>query len=120
MRDTKMDRGGQQGRADGDWREQRRIDRAVRLGETLQMVMTERIRPLQAKFGELADAWSEVVPKELCEHCKIVDARGGELKVCVDSAVYMYELQLCSSQLLKELQRQCPQARLKRIKFVVG
>ena len=115
-----MDRGGQAGRADGARREQRRKGGAVKLGETLQTVMTEQIRPLQAKFGELADAWSEVVPKELYEHCKIVDATNGELKVCVDSPPYMYELQLCSSELLKELQRQCPQARLKRIKFVVG
>jgi predicted nucleic acid-binding Zn ribbon protein len=120
VRHTKMDRGGQPGRADGAWGEQRRIDRAVRLGEALQTVMTEQIRPLQAKFGELADAWSEVVPKELNEHCRIVDATGGELKVCVDSPPYMYELQLCGSELLKELQRQCPQARLKRIKFAVG
>lgn len=93
---------------------------AVRLGEVLQKVMTEQISPLQARFGDLADAWSEIVPGELYEHCRIVDARGGELRVCVDSSAYMYELQLCGSELLKELQRQCPQARLKRIKFVVG
>lgn len=115
-----MDRAGQAGRAGGARREQRRNGGAVRLSETLQTVLTEQIRPLQAKFGELADVWSEVVPKELCEHCKIVDAACGQLKVCVDSPAYMYELQLCSSELIKELQRQCPRARLKRIKFVLG
>jgi len=96
------------------------MDGAVRLGDVLGKVMSERISPLQARFGDLADAWGEIVPDELYEHCEIVDARGGELKVCVDSSPYMYELQLCGSELLKELQRQCPQARLKRIKFVVG
>jgi len=111
-----MDRGGQSGRG-GGWR---RKGEAVRLGDVLGKVMTEQISPLQERFGDLADAWSEIVPDELCEHCEIVDARGGELKVCVDSSPYMYELQLCSSELLKELQHQCPQARLKRIKFVVG
>lgn len=92
----------------------------VRLGDVLQEVLTEQISPLQARFGDLADAWGEIVPGELYEHCEIIDARGGELKVCVDSPAYMYELRLCSSELLEELQRQCPQARLKRIKFVVG
>ncbi len=93
---------------------------AVRLGEVLGKVMAEQISPLQARFGDLADAWRELVPGELYEHCEIVDARGGELKICVDSSPYMYELQLCSSELLKELQHQCPQARLNRIKFVLG
>jgi hypothetical protein len=32
----------------------------------------------------------------------------------------MYELQLLSSDLLKELDRQCPQARIQEIKFAVG
>ncbi|MHC4494517.1 MAG: hypothetical protein ACYSYM_01700 [Planctomycetota bacterium] len=38
----------------------------------------------------------------------------------VDSSSYMYELQLCSSELLEELQQQCPKARLTRIKFTVA
>jgi hypothetical protein len=40
--------------------------------------------------------------------------------VQVDSPSYVYELQLCSSELLNELQQQCPKARLTRIKFVVA
>lgn len=117
VQNTKMDRGGQSGRFSG---RSRREDRSVRLGDVLQKVMAERISPLQARFGELADAWSDVVPQELYEHCEIVDVIGGELKVCVDSSPYVYELRLCSSELLEELQRRCPRARLKRIKFVVG
>jgi len=34
--------------------------------------------------------------------------------------VYKYELQLCASELLSELQQQCPRAHIKKIKFVVG
>ena len=86
----------------------------------LQKVMVERISPLQARFGELADVWSDVVPQELYEHCEIIALTGGELKVRVDSSAYIYELQLCGSELLEELRRQCPRARLKGIKFVAG
>ena len=117
IRYTKMHRCGQSGRFGGPGR---REDNSARLGELLQKVMVERISPLQARFGELADVWSDVVPQELYEHCEIVDVLSGELKVSVDSSPYMYELRLCSAELLQELQRQCPRARLKRIKFVLG
>ena len=96
------------------------MDGAVRLGEVAQQVMTEQISPRQSRFGAVADAWLEVVPHELAEHCEIVDVTGGQLKVQVGSSPYMYELQLCSSELLGELRQRCPRARLKRIKFVVG
>jgi hypothetical protein len=115
-----MDRGGQSGRGDDVGRGGRRTDGAVRLGEIARQVMSGRITPQQARFGGVADAWSEIVPQELYEHCEIVDLTGGELKVKVDSSAYMYELQLCGSELLEELRRQCPRARLKGIKFVAG
>jgi hypothetical protein len=37
-----------------------------------------------------------------------------------DSPSYVYELKLCSSELLEELQWQCPKARLTKIKLVVA
>lgn len=86
----------------------------------LEQVMAERIAPQQKRFGGVAEAWSEVVPQELLGHCEIVDLTGGELKVKVDSSAYLYELQLCGSELLEELRRQCPRARLKGVKFVAG
>lgn len=112
-----MDRVGQSSRGDG---RRSRKDGAVRLGEIAQQVMTDRIGPRQARFGGVADAWGEIVPQELFEHCEIIDLTGGELKVKVDSSAYMYELQLCGSELLEELRRHCPRARLKGIKFIAG
>jgi len=82
--------------------------------------MTEQISPRQNRFGVVAELWSRLLPGELRRHCDIVDISGGQLKVQVDSPSYMYELQLCSSELLKELQQQCPRARLTKIKFVVA
>ena len=114
-----MNRGGQLDRLRGG-RRGRRANGAVRLGEVVQRVMDEQISPRRSRLVAVAHIWREMLPSELCRHCEIVDVSGGQLKVRVDSPSYMYELQLCSSELLEEMQRQYPQARLKSVKFVVG
>jgi hypothetical protein len=82
--------------------------------------MAEQISPRQARFDAVAEVWRQVLPAELCRHCEVTDVSGGQLKVQVDSPSYKYELQLCGSELLGELQRQCPKVRLTKIKFVVA
>ncbi len=98
----------------------RKTDRTVRLGRVAQQLMDERISPRQARFGWVVELWGRLLPAGLRRHCEIVDISGGQLKVQVDSPSYMYELRLCSSELLKELQQQCPRAQIKKIKLVVG
>jgi len=105
---------------DTKWRTEHQPDRAVRLGDVAMELMECRISPRQARFESIADAWSQLLPVELRRHCKIAGIAGGQLKVKVDLPSYMYELQLCSSELITELQQQCPRARIKKIKFVVG
>jgi hypothetical protein len=111
---------GEQLRNSIEGRTKRRLDRTVRLGEAVQQLMEEQISPRQARFGVVAELWGRLLPAEICRHCEIVDVSGGQLKVEVDSPSYKYELQLCSSELLKELQRQCPKVRLTKIKFIVA
>jgi hypothetical protein len=103
-----------------DYRRSRKPYSAVSLGQVAQQLMAERISPRQAKYSQLDEVWRELLPTELYQHCEIVDFSGGQLDVQVDSPSYVYELQLCSSELLAELQRQCPRVRLTRIKFTVG
>ena len=103
-----------------DYRRTRPPYRAHSLGEVAQKLLTERIAPQQARFSQVDDLWRELLPAELQEHCEIVDISDGQLDVQVDSPSYVYELQLCSSELLSELQRHCPRARLTRIKFIVA
>jgi len=98
----------------------RYLDRAVRLGDVTKELMENRISPQQARFGSIPEIWNQLLPDELRRHCKIGGISGGQLKVLVDLPVYKYELQLCSSELLSELQQQCPRAHIKKIKFVVG
>jgi predicted nucleic acid-binding Zn ribbon protein len=92
----------------------------VRLDQAVRELVDEQIFPRQARFSQVAEVWGQLLPAQLARHCEIADLSGGQLDVQVDSPSYMYELQLCSSELLKELQRQCPKVRLTRIKFVVA
>jgi hypothetical protein len=96
----------------------KKFDRTAKVGDVAQTFVTKWVSPRQARFGPVAELWSRLLPEELCRHCEIVDVSSGQLKVRVDSPAYKYELQLCSSELLEELQQQCPKARLTEIKFV--
>ena len=98
----------------------RRPDRTVRLGHVAQQLMDRQVSPRQAKYGAVIEVWRQILPAELSKHCEIVEISGGQLKVKVDSPCYKYELHLCSSEILKELQRQCPKVRLTKIKFIVA
>jgi len=93
---------------------------AARLGDTLSELIEDKIAPRQGRFESIVRLWGQLLPAELSKHCRIVDVSAGRLKVLVDSPSYMCELQLCSSAVLKELQRECPQARLQKIKLAVG
>ena len=103
-----------------DYRRVRQSYNAVGLGQVAQQILDERISPQQAKFSQVDEVWRELLPAELQQHCEIFGISNGQLEVQVDSPSYVYELQLCSSELLSELQRQCPRVRLTRIKFTVA
>jgi predicted nucleic acid-binding Zn ribbon protein len=111
---------GEQLRRAVKWRTAHRVERAVSLGDVLSGLMENQVAPQQTRFGLITEAWSQLLPVELCQHCRISGISGSRLKVLADSPSYMYELQLLSCELLKELARQCPQARIQEIKFAVG
>ena len=93
---------------------------AVKLGDILTKLMDEQLSPRQAKFEAITELWQQLLPPNLCQHCKIVGISGGELEVLVESPSYANELRWCSSELLEQLQQRCPRARIKKIKFTVG
>jgi hypothetical protein len=102
------------------WRAARKPYSAVRLDQAVRKLVEEQVMPRQARFSRVSEAWDRLLPAQLSAHCEIVDITGGQLDVQVDSSSYLYELQLCSSELLDELQQQCPKVRLTKIKFVVA
>lgn len=91
-----------------------------RLGDVVERVVEREVLPRQVRFGRLVEVWSGLLPRELRRHCRIADISGGQVKVLADSPSYVYELQLCSAELLEEVQRQCPRFGIKTIKFAVG
>lgn len=101
-------------------RADRNRNRARRLGDVLNELMGSNISPRQARFACVDELWSQLLPPELEQHCRLADITSGQLKVLVDSPSHLHELQLCGLELLAELQRQCPQARIKKIKFTIG
>jgi len=93
---------------------------AIKLGDVVTKLLEDRISPQQARYGQLADVWNRLLPAELKKHCRLADFSAGRLKVAADSSAYMYELRLCSSELLRQLQQQCPAARITKIKITMG
>jgi len=98
---------------------QKRAD-AERLGDVAKQLMQGWISTQQSRYESLTELWGELLPEELGRHCEITDVSGGQLKVAVDSPSYVYELRLCSTELLKELRQKCPSAKINKIRFVVS
>ena len=96
----------------------RNPDRITMIGEAAEQFMGEMVSPKQKRYGSVLEIWRQTLPEELGRHCEIIDISGGQLTVRVDSPAYKYELHLCSSKILKELQQQCPSARLTKIKLI--
>ena len=101
------------------WR-RRSPTRVVKLGNVLNELIENRVSPLQAKFELITEVWSQLLPAELRQHCKIASVSGGQLKVLVDSSSFANELRWCGPSLLEEIKRRCPQARIKNIQFIIG
>ena len=99
-------------------RQRKRYDRFVGIGQAVEQFISKQVAPQQKKYGDVVDVWEQVLPEELSKHCEIVDISGGNLSVQVDSPSYKYELRLCSPAILKELQKECPRAKLTKIKLL--
>jgi len=99
------------------WKKPRRRKAGTPLGEMLGEIMKKQIAPKQGIYDIILQAWEQLLPEQLRQHCKIVDVNAGRIKVLVDSPSYLHEFRLCSYQLLEELQKMCPKARVKKIDF---
>jgi predicted nucleic acid-binding Zn ribbon protein len=93
---------------------------AARLGDVVRELVDNQISRRQTEFSSVEEFWKFTLPAELSQHCRIAGIAGGKLMVSVDSPSYMYELQLVSYELLKELRRQCPRVSVEKIKFVIA
>jgi hypothetical protein len=92
----------------------------VRLADSIQQLMKQRIQPMRKVYINLTECWDELLPEELKKRCRILQIMNGNPKVQADSPSYLYELKLSSNEILEKLQSCCPGARIKKIDFVVG
>ncbi len=75
----------------------------------------DRMAPVHSQYDSLAEVWETLLPGNLQSHCRIGGLGNGCLKILADGSSYMFELQLCKAVLLRELQRLCPSAKIRRI-----
>ncbi len=73
------------------------------------------LAPVCERCDSVGQAWEQVLPPGLRTHCRLEGFKRGCLRIGVDTASYMYELQLCKAELLEELQRLCPGTGLHRV-----
>ncbi len=91
------------------------------LKNTVDNFMRLVVRPRQRKLSKLAQAWSELLPDELIKHSCLEGYRAGTLRVLVDSAVHLAEMNLLLREGLEEQLRElCPRVSLTRVKLVRG
>ncbi|MBN1766459.1 MAG: DUF721 domain-containing protein [Sedimentisphaerales bacterium] len=94
---------------------------ARRLQESVREFMRGRVIPRQKKLTQLAQAWTELLPEEIQEHTCLEDFKGGQLKVLVDSASHLAELNILIREgLLDELRQLCPGIPLSKVKLARG
>ena len=92
-----------------------------RLGENIGRFMKRRVEPRMAKLAALAAVWEALLPVELAEHTCLEELSRGCLKVLVDSAPHLMELNmLLRANLLEQLRQACPAARVSRVKLERG
>lgn len=70
------------------------------------------------KQSGVVELLSLLLPKELEEHCQAASFLRGVLKVEVEAGPYMFEMQSLRSQLLEQLQLNCPGAKVDSIRLV--
>ena len=91
----------------------------VKLGDTLTTLMS-RITPLADKYSRVEEYWNRSLPEEVKKHCRLGAVSRGLMEVIAESPSHLYELRLCSRQILTDLRVNCPAAGIRKIKFVIG
>ncbi len=96
-----------------------RTSEACKIGD-LVLGFVDGLSPVHSQYDSVTQAWEDLVPSGLRAHCRIAGIGNGSLKVLADGSSYLFELQLCKAVLLRELQRVCPGAKIRRIDVGMG
>ena len=101
---------------------QRQVKSRVKpLGNLVDHILGRLVLPKQAEIEALRRAWQELLPKELQLHSCLESLNRGQLRILVDNASSLYELNLMAEEgLLEQIRQASPKVRVSRIKFVRG
>jgi len=103
------------------WRNRQRPGTVHPLKEGVQFFLKKVVYPREKKMSAVAHAWTELLPEELQEHSWLAGIQKGQLKVLVDSAAHLYELNLLvKGGLLNQLRDLCPNVSLSAIRLERG
>ncbi len=92
---------------------------ACRIGQILAGFV-ETLGPVHDRYDSVAEAWEQLLPRNLRSHCRLSGLTNGCLRMVADGSSYLFELQLCRPELLRELQRACPGAKVRRIEVAMA
>lgn len=87
----------------------------------LERLFSELNKPEQQNCSRLTDSWPEIAGEFVAQHTKPRFAQGGKVTVWVDDSTLAFELtQRYKPTLLKRLQNEFGEERVKDIRFFVG
>ena len=93
----------------------------AQLGPDLLSFFKNNVAKRQTKFGQIADAWSHLIPQLLDNHCALESFNRGHLTVIVDSSPHLYELhELLRAGLEQQLLLACKSTGLRKITLKPG
>jgi len=94
---------------------------AAALGPELVNFFKQSIDKRHTKLSKIAEAWTNLVPALLCEHCALESYTRGTLTVMVDTSSHLYEIkQVLLAGLEKQLLFACKGAGLRKITLRPG
>ena len=103
------------------WRTGQRTQWAKPLGRFVEQFVKKQVVPRQRKMLRLGSAWQELLPDELVEHSCLASLRGGRLRVLVDDAAHLHELDMLLREgLLEQLRNACPSVAVREVKLSRG
>jgi predicted nucleic acid-binding Zn ribbon protein len=89
------------------------------LGGVLGDYLRQQIGPKQAQWEALQQLWQELVPEHIASHCSLADFAEGRLTVVVDSPGYAHELRLLGSGLMRQMRKNLPQLKIRKMTTVL-
>lgn len=91
--------------------------RAIGKMDSIVTGIIKDVTPKHDKFSSIKAIWQEILPKQFENYCRIASLDKNVLRVKVESSAWIYQLQLLSGQLLKQLNGKRAGAKIRSIKF---